>query len=226
MENSAELTYEQKQDEFALKQELEKTIHLWVERTFNFIQVGVLEKYCDKTLHDYIRNETIQECFEKWLSDCNVELKIKEFLNETDEYWETDDTEFNVDSKIQDFLNHDGSIKESFIFVFGEDTWDKFEDWGIENYETDITDYQGDKENYPVWNTCFEFRDSDYNFDEYIEKCISVGLGVIEGLEHFNNLVFMTSAGHSFYSAYWIPLYFKFYPSEAEKYKGINYSDL
>jgi hypothetical protein len=55
---------------------------------------------------------------------------------------------------------------------------------------------------------------------------MSVGLGVIEGLDDFNNLLFMTSAGHSFYSAYWIPLYFKLYPSEAEKYAGVNYSDL
>ena len=51
-------------------------------------------------------------------------------------------------------------------------------------------------------------------------------LGVIEGLDDFNNLLFMTSAGHSFYSAYWIPLYFNLFPLEAEKYAGINYSDL
>jgi hypothetical protein len=36
----------------------------------------------------------------------------------------------------------------------------------------------------------------------------------------------MTSAGHSFYSAYWIPLYFKFFPNEEEKFAGIDYSDL
>jgi len=77
-----------------------------------------------------------------------------------------------------------------------------------------------------MWNTCFEFRDSFYNSEEDIEKCMSVGLGVIEGLDDFNNIIFMKSAGHSFYSAYWIPLYFKLFPHEAEKYAGINYSDL
>lgn len=54
----------------------------------------------------------------------------------------------------------------------------------------------------------------------------SVGLGVIQGLDDFNNILFMTSAGHSFYSAYWIPLYLKLFPTEAEKYAGINYQDL
>jgi hypothetical protein len=77
-----------------------------------------------------------------------------------------------------------------------------------------------------MWNTLFEFRDSFYNSEEDTEKCIKLGLGVIEGLEPFNNIIFMTSAGHSFYSAYWIPLYFEFYPDEKEKYKNINYSDL
>jgi hypothetical protein len=50
MENQISISAEE------LKRELEKTIHLWVERTFNFIQVGVLEKWCDRNLYDYIRN--------------------------------------------------------------------------------------------------------------------------------------------------------------------------
>ena len=40
MEN--QITLESKKDEVSLKQELEQTIHIWVERSFNFIQVGVL----------------------------------------------------------------------------------------------------------------------------------------------------------------------------------------
>jgi hypothetical protein len=208
-----------------LKRELEKTINIWVDKTFNFIRVSVLEKYCDNSLVDYIRTQSVNEAFDSWFNDCNAELKIKEWLTETDEYWETNNEEFNVELKISEFLNYDGSIKESFQFAFG-DKWDEFVEWCCEQYEDDILEYIYGKENYPIWNTCFEFRDSFYNSEEDVQKCISVGLGVIEGLDDFNNLLFMTSAGHSFYSAYWIPLYFKFFPSEAEKFTGIDYSDL
>jgi len=222
MENQVSL--QDKQNEFALKQELEKTIHLWVERTFNFIQVGVLEKYCDNTLVDYIRTKSVQEAFYDWLSDYDAKSKINEWLTECNEYWETTDEEFNVELKIEEYSQHAGSIKESFVFAFG-DKWDEFERWCCDNYEDDIVDWIYEQD-YPMWNTCFEFRDGFYNSEEEIEKCLSVGLGVIEGLDDFNNLLFMTSAGHSFYSAYWIPLYFKLFPSEAEKFAGINYSDL
>lgn len=214
-----------KQDEFALKQELDKTIQLWVERTFNFIQVRVLEKYCDNDLVNFIRCKSTKEAFYDWLRDFDAESKIKEWLTESDEYWETTDEEFNVELKIEEYSKHEGSIKESFQFVFG-DKWDEFQEWCCDTYEDDIDSWIYEQDNYPIWNTCFEFRDSSYNSEEDAQKCLSVGLGVIEQLDDFNNLVFMTSAGHSFYSAYWIPLYLKLYPSEAEKYKGINYQDL
>lgn len=215
MENQVSL--QDKQNEFALKQELEKTIHLWVERTFNFIQVGVLEKYCNNTLVDYIRTKSVQEGFYDWLSDYDSESKVNE--------WADDSEQDDVLIKMDIYKNHQGTIKESFIIAYG-DKWDEFSAWCCEQYEDDIIEYIYEQENYPMWNTCFEFRDGFYNSEEEIEKCLSVGLGVIEGLDDFNNLLFMTSAGHSFYSAYWIPLYFKLFPSEAEKFAGINYQDL
>ena len=212
MENQISISAEE------LKRELEKTIHIWVERTFNYIQVGVLEKYCDNTLYEYIRNPSPSEVFEDWLNDCNEMEKVAEFYSE------------NEMDGFNEFQNKYESIEDtminSLIECFGVEAFEQFKEWCLENYEDDIHDYIYDQENYPMWNTCFEFRDSFYNSEEDVEKCMSVGLGVIEGLDDFNNLLFMTSAGHSFYSAYWIPLYFKFFPNEAEKYAGINYSDL
>lgn len=213
----SKILLQDKQKEFALKKELEITIHVWVERTFNFIQVQVLEKYCDNNLSEYIRNMSVEEAFLGWLSDCITESKIEE--------WATDSEQDDVLIKMDIYEKHQGSIKESFSFAFG-DLWDEFKEWCCSVNESDIMDWIYERENYPMWNTCFEFRDSWFNSSENVEICMSVGLGVIEGLDDFNNLVFMTSAGHSFYSAYWIPLYFKLYPSEAEKYTGINYSDL
>ena len=211
MENQVSISSEE------LKRELEKTIHLWVERTFNFIQVGVLEKYCDNTLVDYIRSKSVQEAFYDWLNEYDSETKIMD--------WATDSEQDDVLVKMDAYKEYNGNAKKSFIFAFG-DKWNEFESWCIDENEDDIIDWIYEQENYPMWNTCFEFRDGFYNSEEEIEKCLSVGLGVIEGLDDFNNLVFMSSAGHSFYSAYWIPLYLKLYPSEAEKFAGINYQDL
>jgi hypothetical protein len=211
MENQISVSAEE------LKRELEKTIHLWVERSFNFIQVGVLEKYCDNTLVDYIRSKSVKEAFYDWLNEYDSERKIMD--------WATDSEQDDVLVKMDAYKEYNGNAKKSFIFAFG-DKWDEFQSWCIDENEDDIVDWIYEQENYPMWNTCFEFRDGFYNSEEEIEKCLSVGLGVIEGLDDFNNLVFMSSAGHSFYSAYWIPLYLKLFPSEAEKFAGINYSDL
>jgi hypothetical protein len=141
--------------------------------------------------------------------------------------------EFFVEKQMSDFdifqqryESIEGTMFNSLIECLGIEIFEEFKEWCIEQYSDDIYDYIYEQENYPMWNTCFEFRDSYYNSEENIEKCISVGLGVIEGLDDFNNILFMTSAGHSFYSAYWIPLYFKLFPQEAEKYAGIKYQDL
>lgn len=212
MENQISISKEE------LKRELESSVGLWVERTFNYIKVQVLEKYCDSTLHEYIYHQSPSEVFEDWLSDYDEMEKIAEFFSEKG-YDDFGDFQTLYEQA-------DVTIKESFISVLGEEFFEEFKEWCLIKYEDDIYEYVSEKENYPVWNTCFEFRDSFYNSEEEIVKCLSVGLGVIEGLDDFNNLVFMTSFGHSFYSAYWIPLYLSFYPSEAEKYAGINYSDL
>lgn len=216
----SKITLEKEQDEFSLKIELENSVNLWVDRSFNFIKVGVLEKYCDNTLFEYIRTLSIEKAFYDWLYDCDAKDKILVWLNDTQ------DQNFVLENNVDDFDRHDGTLKESFVFAFGEVKWDEFKEWCCEEYEDDIQEWIYDQQNYPMWNTCFEFRDSFYNSEEDVQKCLSVGLGVIEGLDDFNNLVFMKSAGHSFYSAYWIPLYLKFFPTEAEKYTNINYSDL
>jgi hypothetical protein len=213
MEN--QISLDNKQNEIALKQELENTINVWVDRTFNFIQVAVLEKYTEDCLFEYIRNISIGEMFYDWLVDSDSTDKILSWMND-----------LKIENDLLTYHEHKGSIEESFVFVFGEQKWEEFKYWCCEEYEDDIQTYIYEQDNYPMWNTCFEFRNSFYNSEENVMKCLSVGLGVIEGLDDFNNILFMKSAGHSFYSAYWIPLYLKLFPNEAEKYAGINYQDL
>jgi hypothetical protein len=215
MENQISLSAEE------LKRELEKTINVWIERSFNYIQVQVLNKYLDydsQSLAEFIRYPSTKDVFDDWLNDCNEMVKVAEFYS-ANEMVGFEEFQSKYESVEDTMIN-------SLIECFGMETFEKFKKWCLITYEDDILEFINFDEYYPMWNTCFEFRDSFYNNEESIQKCMSVGLGVIEGLEDFNNILFFTSAGHSFYSAYWIPLYLNLFPSEAEKYAGINYQDL
>jgi hypothetical protein len=206
-----------------LGRSLYKSVSEWVERTFNYVQLEVVVKWSDENLFDYIRNKSVEDSFEDWLIDRSDDMElIKSFLEQSDDLLSIDELE----NKIAEYNDFNGGIEKSFTAVFGDDGWEDFKTWAIEENESDIQEYIYEQENYPMWNTLFEFRDSFYNQEEDVQKCLAVGLGVIEGLEPFNNMVFMTSAGHSFYSAYWIPLYLSLYDTEREKYKGVNYSHL
>jgi hypothetical protein len=196
--------------------DLEIEVQNWVDKTFNFIQIEVVEKFSDNTMMEYIVNPEPRDMFIDWLGDMDAKKVIKDYL----EGAEISDK----DAEIQKYINVDNDIKASFISVFGEDKWSSFVDWGVEQHEDDIQDFIQEQENYPMWNTLFEFRDEYYN--RMTEQCISVGLGVVEGLDPFNNMVFMTSAGHSFLSAYWIPLYFELHDNAKKKYRGVNYSSI
>jgi hypothetical protein len=215
MENQA--TYVSKQNEIALKQELEREVKTWVERNFNFIQLSVLEKVSDNNLFEYIIYPSEEDIFQDWLNDVLIGEKVLDYLshNELDEA-----------DKLAKFNEYPRPSIQTIKDIFGEDFYDDFKDWCLEVQHDDIHEYIYEQENYPMWNTCFEFRDSFRNTDEDVETILSVGLGVISGLDDFNNILFMKSAGHSFYSAYWIPLYLEFYPDEKIKYSGINYQDL
>jgi len=215
MENQA--TYESKQNEIALKQELERVVKIWVERNFNFIQLSVLEKVSDNNLFEYIVYPSEEDIFEDWLNDVLISEKVLDYLS----HHELDEAD-----KLAKFNEYPRPSIQTIKNVFGEDFYDYFKDWCLEVQHDDIHEYIYEQENYPMWNTCFEFRDSFRNTDEDVETILSVGLGVISGLDDFNNILFMKSAGHSFYSAYWIPLYLEFYPDEKIKYSGINYQDL
>jgi hypothetical protein len=200
-----------------LKNELRVKVSDWVESRFNYHHLEVIEKWCDNCLFEYIARPTAKNVFIDWLYDCEISIKIENYFDELEKE--------NFEEFIQKYNDTEGGLLHCLKTCF-QDEYEEFENWCIEFYEDDIEDYISEQENYPMWNTLFEFRDSFYNSEEDTEKCIKLGLGVIEGLEPFNNIIFMTSAGHSFYSAYWIPLYFEFYPDEKEKYKNINYSDL
>lgn len=62
-----------------------------------------------------------------------------------------------------------------------------------------------ENENYPMWNTLFEFKSEES--EEVIQAAVKAGFGIIEGLDPFNTMLFVSGAGYSFYSAHWIPMF-------------------
>lgn len=94
--------------------------------------------------------------------------------------------------------------------------------------EASFENFQHEKqgENYPMWNTCFEFREEPS--EDEIQAAIDAGFGVIEGLGDFNTLLFVAGCGYSFYGAHWIPMYLALPYNEEERkeFKGVKYDDM
>jgi len=72
-----------------------------------------------------------------------------------------------------------------------------------ESFDDFVSEREG--ENYPMWNTLFEFRSEPS--EEVIQAAIKSGFGVVEGLEDLNTTLFVAGAGYSFYAQHWIPLF-------------------
>lgn len=204
-----------------LKKELEEKVQSWVDRSFNFIQLSVFDKCTYGNLHEKIRPLDSADCFLDWLLEYDLFSKLSEYKASDS------DLDFDLENLDVDYQKTHLSLDLFLIEKIGEDNYDGFKDWCFQEYDDDIYDYVNAKENYPCWNTLFEFRDSYFNEnEEKIQKCIEAGFGIIEDCEDFNTTLFVGGAGYSFYAQHWIPLYLSLYPMEAEKYKGINYSDL
>jgi len=143
-----------------------------------------------------------------------------------------------ADNSLFEFIRQSEVDAEDFINEF--DLWDEYNYYLAENDIEDIEDSRQDfskdhehyqeyqdglqEDNYPCWNTLFEFR-NDIS-EETIEKCIEVGFGIIEGMDDFNTTLFVSGAGYSFYAQHWIPLWLSLEYTDSEKYTNINFSHL
>jgi hypothetical protein len=200
-----------------LLRELEQKVKDWVNTRFNYIQLDVVEKVADNMLVDYIVNPEVEDSVIEYLDDSDEIVIIEDYCKSLNIE--------KVKEKIDKYVTYNGNIKDSFVACIDED-WDGFLLFTENEYADDIQEYIDEKENYPMWNTLFEWRDSYYNNSDVTDIVLSKGCGVVEELDGFNNLIFMKSAGHSFYSSYWIPIYLELYPDEEEKYSDINYKGL
>tara|TARA_R110000851_G_scaffold44245_2_gene108914 strand:- start:3243 stop:3974 length:732 start_codon:yes stop_codon:yes gene_type:complete len=121
------------------------------------------------------------------------------------------------------------------------DLWDEYNQYLKDNEEEDTTDtrdtfskdestsfdsYLSDQEtnNYPMWNTLFEFRSEPS--EEIIEICINAGFGIIEGMDDFNTTLFVSGCGYSFYAQHWIPLWLSLPYTDNEKFANTKIEHL
>jgi hypothetical protein len=200
---------EQEQQNYEKARELQRIVERWVDETFNFLKVSVVERIAENPvpnsgdyascLFEHIRQESINDLVDDYLID--IDVKTKEALKQ--------------EAKEELFLEPENEIlsdKEFRLFL-------------IEEKEQEIREYYEDRENYPLWGTVFEFKERAP--EHWLEKAQSVGLGVIESFDEFNHSLFMTSCGHSFYGSYWIPLYlsiFRQYNDNLAKYANVDFS--
>lgn len=182
-----------------LERELKKAVESWQNKTFNFIQLEVVEKVLDNMLFEHIVPKE------------------------------------NLADYVEDYFHDNLSKEEQFDIIADVISWAEVDkpsqkdinEYLLEVYKDEVRSYMEDTisvENYPIWNTLFEFR--EIVPQEWLNKAQEFGIGLVERTEYFNNMLFMTSCGHSFYSSYWIPLYLSIFEREAEKYKGVDYQHL
>lgn len=149
---------------------------------------------CNPELYEHIRQEPASEYIDDYL------------------YNLSDEDKRDLEEEIQEELDipvNDEVMKE-YILEYREDD---VREWADDNRYV---------ENYPIWSTLFEFRSEPP--ESWITAAQEVGLGVIDPQFEFNTTLFSTSAGHSFYSSYWIPLYLKIFDYEKEKWANIDFS--
>lgn len=162
------------------------------------------------TFFNFISVEVMEKCTDNMLFEHIRSEKISEddkldFINdnysdELKEYFE-EYTEENIEDNLEDFISYEG-----------------IEDEINENFQ------ENQSENYPMWNTIFEFRNEPS--ENVIQAAINAGFGVIESNKYFNTSLFVSGYGYSFMAHHWIPFYLGLPWSDSEKYKDVSYDHL
>lgn len=184
--------------------ELKNMVSQWVD-TFNFIQLEVLEKMADSCLFEYIRQP---------------EPDYEEFVNN-----------YNLHKELLEYIQKDWDDVHEGINLFGEETFEEsIKYFCEEEYRNEFETFTDERsnENYPMWNTCFEFKHEEN--EDVIQAAVDAGFGIIEGLEPFNTILFVKGCGYSFYGAHWIPMFLNLpWNTDIKKQvieKGIEYHNL
>lgn len=179
--------------------EIKRDAYQWVERSFNFIQL--------EHLQTIIGADSFHECIRPKADDICAEHVWIEYLDEDDKK--------EVVFECSALLNDESKVFKALMLKVNETNFedlpslinceeDEFFQAIREQNEDAYWDKMHGDDNYPMWNTCFEFKENVSQ--EIVQAAINAGFGVIEH-EDFNPILFVSGAGYSFYSSHWIPLY-------------------
>lgn len=175
-------------------QELYNEADKYVNRNFNYIQLSVLEKMSDNCLFEKIDQVKESEQVEDFLNNYS--------LNDEFKAWLVDNSE-------------EGTDELELMGVFAND-----------EHQNDFDRHKEEQEqnNYPMWNTCFEFRQEPS--EDEVNAAIKAGFGVIRDVDGFNTLLFVAGCGYSFYGAHWIPMIIELnlYGDTKERAEGVDFS--
>jgi hypothetical protein len=184
-----------------LDYELRCKVNTWIDSTFNFILVDVLELVAEKQgtyLGEFIKQPSLLEVLESAAEQIeDFYVLLKEFKKSEEEI----DLEELNESELVQFYD----------YLFGK------------GYARTLEEIKNNPDNYPLHGTCFEIRESpdSWTSRQIIANAEKADLGVISDLEYFNSLLFISGSGYNFYRAHWIPLYLLCYEEEKEKYKDL-----
>ena len=164
---------------------------------------------------------------------------VDDWVNKTFNFIHIDVIKKVLESENEELYDHIEPLPVNYDDIMNEyDLHEEYKEWAKENgYELSEIDSKLTKEefleseypeyiesaqegNYPMWNTVFEQK---FQWSKISEVALMHGCGVINMSEYFNDAIFMMSAGHSFYSSYWIPIYLDLFPKEKERFKDVNY---
>jgi hypothetical protein len=190
-----------KEENLSRAYELKAEVSAWIDRNFNFIPLEVVEltarELAGRELYECIRSRSIEDV-------------ISDIEGSSD--WDSlvEDARAALDPDLEGLEISDEEIRQ----------------WILENKEGEVRDAAQEAgyedSNYPMWSTLFEFAEGASN--DLLEKAGEAGFGIAEGVDPFGPLLFVSGCGYSFYASHWIPLYFKLFSHEAEKWAGVDYS--
>lgn len=123
-----------------------------------------------------------------------------------------------VEDTANDFVNENDYEEDYKVSEL-----DSYLEFCQEYHEDEFMEY-ADNDNYPMWNTLFEFRNEPS--DKIIEIARNCGFGVISSNDNYNTMLFVRGAGYSFYAQHWIPMFLQLPWVDSEDYKGVKFSHL
>jgi hypothetical protein len=200
---------------YRIAKKLQEEVSRWISREFNAIQVDTLT--AEGELYEYIESDYSPADYYK--NDKTIE-NLRDFLT-SNRYFENEEkAEEFITVNIEEEANLE--TVDSILFIKLEN----YSEQDFENYISELEDYQQHEDqhrqdNYPMWNTCFEF--SEEPPEEWIQHAKDSGIGVISNFKEHNTILFFAGCGYSFYASHWIPLYLRCFKEDAKKYAGINF---